>query len=465
MINIKNLKKKSGQKIGNGKLILTAYGSAEEVGRSAFIIEDRDRKILLDAGIKLMPNELSLAPEGLKERSAEIDAALLSHAHVDHSGYFPALWENGYEGKLHMTDPTKDITYLLWADHQKIEGTRHWSSDSLEQAYNSISTSKYQKKVKIADGISAEFYSAGHILGAAMILLDWDGYRILYTGDINDQQTPLFEGFEIPEEKVDVLITESTNGIRDIKPRQVVNNEFKADVQNVLARGNKAIIPSFAVGRSQELLCILTEEIKGHDIYVDGMINKMISITEKHLNSNWVDQPILNRLRSEKIYSPFKYENIKPITREAVGRTGDFREYLGSKQKPAIIVTTSGMMMPSPLHAHLKYHAGDPGNLIAITGYQAEGTLGREVLEGKRKVKLNQFRKSNIDVEIKANVKRYGFSGHVSSEGIADLMAQTKPDQIYLIHGDPLNLDQLGKKLTNGKFPTRLQQSKTIPIN
>ena len=120
-------------------------------------------KVLLDAGIKLQPSSLSLAPEGLKERANEIDAALLSHAHVDHSGYFPALWENGYDGKLHMTNPTRDITHLLWQDHHKIEGSRHWTEDGLEQAMASISTSKYNRKIKIADGITATFYNSGHI--------------------------------------------------------------------------------------------------------------------------------------------------------------------------------------------------------------------------------------------------------------------------------------------------------------
>ncbi|MHA2172301.1 MAG: MBL fold metallo-hydrolase [Candidatus Kariarchaeaceae archaeon] len=384
---------------------------------------------------------------------------------MDHSGYFPALWEHGYNGKLHMTDPTRDITHLLWQDHHKIEGPRHWTEEGLEQAMASISASRYNRKIKIADGITATFYNSGHILGGGMILLDWDGYLILYSGDVNDAQTPLFEGFESPDQKIDVLITESTNGIRDVKPRSEVNQEFHADIRRTLESGKKVIVPSFAIGRSQEILCVLSEKIADYPIYVDGMINKMNAITERYLSHDWIDKPLLDRLRREKINSPFKYDNINPITRQHVDRTGDFRRHLGNSSDPAIIVTTSGMMQPSPLHTHLAYAAGDRGNLLAVTGYQAEGTLGREILEGKRDVTLNSGWKETIDVSINAKVKRFGFSGHVSADGIKDLIKDTKPGKIFLIHGAPSSIKDLGHKLTNGFAPVSLIPQKAVQVN
>ena len=380
----------------SGKLKFTAYGAAEEVGRSSFILEDADHTILLEAGIKLQANGLSLAPEGLKERAKEIDAAVLSHAHVDHSGYLPALWQNGYHGKLFMTEPTLDIVTLLWEDHFKIEGSRHWSKNGFERAMESTVTLKYKERTEIADGIFIEFYNSGHILGAAMILIDWKGTKILYTGDINDQQTPLFDGFEMPDCEIDILITESTNGTRKIKSRQEVNKEFQSEVIAILESGKKVIIPSFAVGRSQEILTVLTEVIKTYPIYVDGMINKMIEITKKYLNPFWVDQPILDRLRAEKRENQFEYDNIFQITRENYDHTGDFRKFLGKSDEPCIILTTSGMFMPSPVHTHLFYAGSDQGNLIAVTGYQAEGTLGREIMEGKRKITLSKIGRAHV---------------------------------------------------------------------
>ncbi len=450
-------------KINNGKLTLTAFGAAIEVGRSAFILEDEDNKILIDCGIKLQPKRApSLAPEMILEHAPEITSMLLSHAHIDHSGYVPAIFENGYSGKLFMTSPTRDIVRLLWEDQIKIDG-RHWSADALDDAYTHIAVKKYKEVFEIGPGITAEFYNAGHILGAAMILIDWKGYKILYTGDINDQQTPLFDGFDIPDVQVDLLISETTNGLRRIVERKNVNVDFVSEIRKVLDGGNKVIIPSFAIGRSQELLCVLTEHIKDYPIYIDGMINKMIAITELYLTPDWVDEPILSRLKHEKIYSPFKYDNITQILPTEMN-THNFRRQLGQSNDAFIIVTTSGMMEPSPLHTHLRYAGGEKRNLIAVTGYQAEGTTGREVMEGKRKIKLSVGRNKEQDILIKARVKRFGFSGHTSGAGIEDLISAIKPKRIFLIHGDPSNQSDIANKVTNGVVPEILQNRAPVPL-
>ena len=449
----------------NGKLTLTAYGAANEVGRSAFIIEDGKRAILLDAGIKIQPKRApSLAPEGLKERVKDLSAIILSHAHVDHSGFIPALFEKGYSDKLHMTHPTKDIVRLLWEDQMKIDA-RHWRESGLENAWDHIEVHKYREVFEVAKGITVEFYNSGHILGAAMVLINWEGTTILYTGDMNDQQTPLFDGFEIPDIKVDVLLTETTNGLRKVKPRAEVNAEFIREVKKTLNAGHRVTIPSFAVGRSQELLIVLTDVIKNYPIYIDGMINKMVAITERFLSSDWVDKPLLDRLKKEGNYSPFRYKNITAITPDNLGNTHDYRRFLGKSKEPSIIVTTSGMMEPSPLHTHLSFTAHNKDNLIAVTGYQAEGTTGREIMDGKRVVKLSTARNKFKDVEIKSRIMRFGFSGHTSSEGIANLIEAVQPKQIYLIHGDPTNQDDLKSIITNGVVPYALMRKEKIALN
>lgn len=449
----------------NGKLTLTAYGAANEVGRSAFIIEDGKRAILLDAGIKIQPKRApSLSPQGLDGRVKDLTAIILSHAHVDHSGYIPALFEKGYSGKLYMTHPTKDIVRLLWEDQMKIDA-RHWGEDGLEEAWDNTEVRKYREVFEVAEGITVEFYNSGHILGAAMVLINWEGTTILYTGDMNDQQTPMFDGFEIPDVEVDVLLTETTNGCRKVKPRAEVNEEFLKEVMKTLNAGHRVTIPSFAVGRSQELLIILTEAIKNYPIYIDGMINKMIAITERFLNSDWVDTPLLDRLKKEGSYSPFRYKNITPITPDNLGNTHEYRRFLGKSKEPSIIVTTSGMMEPSPLHTHLMFTAHNKNNLIAVTGYQAEGTTGREIMEGKRTVKLSTSRNKFKDVEIKSRIMRFGFSGHTSSEGIADLIEAVKPKQIYLIHGDPVNQNELKERITNGVIPKALNHLEKFVLN
>ncbi|MCY3411193.1 MAG: MBL fold metallo-hydrolase [Candidatus Heimdallarchaeota archaeon] len=456
---------KTPKTFNNGKIKLTAYGAAGEVGRSAFILEDEEDTVLIEAGIKIQPKDApSLAPEGLLSRVQDIDTILLSHAHIDHSGYIPALYMAGFTGSTYMTEPTRDILRVLWEDQLKIDD-RHWDTDSMDLAYNQIKTTKYRQIIEIANGITIEFYNAAHILGSAMILIDWKGFRILYTGDINDQQTPLFDGFEIPDGAVDVLITETTNGLRQVADRQQVNLDFIAEIRRILDSGNKVIIPAFAVGRSQEILTVLTEHIKDYPIYVDGMINKMIEITERYLYAEWVDEHLLNRLRKEKIYSPFKYANVTQISPMKMENTHDFRRELANSKNPCIILTTSGMMEPSPLHTHLLRGGARQGNLIAVTGYQAEGTTGREILNGQRRVKLSVNRKSFKEIDIKAQVKKFGFSGHTTSEGIELLIKTIKPKQIFLVHGDPSNIEQVKAQMTNGVIPVQLAHSKPMILS
>lgn len=446
------------KKFFDDRIKLTAYGAAGEVGKSAFIIEDDSRKILIDAGIKIQPKDaLSLGPNGLKKRANELDAVILSHAHMDHSGYLPTLWEHGYHGKLYMTKPTKDIVQLLWQDHMKIEGERHWTPVGLDRATHNIETMMYREKREVAPGVTIEFFNAGHILGAAMVLIDWDGFKILYTGDINDAQTPLYDGFDIPDCEVDVLITETTNGLRKVQPRSEVNTQLINEVLDTLDKGHKVIIPSFALGRSQEILTVLSEHITEYPIYIDGMINKMNTITEKYLVKNWVDDDILRRLKREKTYTPFKYSNLIAITRDNVNHPQSFRDFIGKSDEPLVIVTTSGMMEPSPLHTHLKFIAGDPNNLIAITGYQAEGTMGREILEGAREVTIIPGWKAKpLKIKLKARIKTFGFSGHTSVEGIKILVDAVKPQQIYLIHGEMENQNQIAGYISNGVTPKSL---------
>ena len=445
------------------KLKLEAFGAAGEVGRSCFVISDSDRKIALDCGIMLRPKQPSLAPVGVDPIAKDLNAVILSHAHIDHSGYIPALYHYGFEGEIHATPPTIDITYVLWKDHLNIEGERHWNEEDMENA--TFEGHLYKKKFKVADGIYATFYQAGHILGAAQILLEWDGQLILYTGDINDKKTPLFDGFEIPDkEPIDIVITEATNGVRPIPPREKVGEDFKTTVEKAVKRKAKVITPSFAIGRSQEIEFLLGDFLDDVPVYIDGMIRKMNAITNYYIRPEWVSPKVFRYLRKHGLSNPFERENFIEITRENVNNPFHFRRMLGKTDNPAIILSTSGMMEGGPIHTHLEVHGEKKENVLAICGYQAEGTLGRAILEGEREIVVNEFIGKPTKIHLKANVETFRFSGHADIDGIKKLISNVSPKKIVIVHSESNEAYNAAKVLTNGVSPIVMDTMKKIDL-
>ena len=257
---------------------ITTFGAAQEIGRSAILIEDKDTKVLLDCGLKIRPKEPTQAPEGVAEIAKDLNSVILSHAHFDHSGYLPRLIKEGYEGDIHMTHPTKDICAILWRDHLRIEGERHWNEDNMYDTLYQIETHYYDRTFKIADGITATFYDAGHILGSASVLLDWKGQLIFYTGDINTYETPYHDSNKYPQlEEISIVISEATNGLRDLPNREGPNHAIIDAIYQTRKNSGITIIPTFSLGRGQEIEAILAYEFLGsnYSIYIDGMIQKM----------------------------------------------------------------------------------------------------------------------------------------------------------------------------------------------
>ena len=428
-------------------LEIRVFGASDSVGKSCVMISDKDRRIVLDAGIQLHPRKtglISTPPEGIDDYISSVDSVLLSHAHIDHSAYIPALYRAGYNGSVHMTIPTKEIVRILWKDHLKIEGPHHYSFVHLHTALDKISLHHYSKKFKIANGITAEFYDASHILGSAAILLDWDGTRIFYSGDFNDAKTPYHDPmtYPDPDEPIDVLLTETTNANRKLDNRKIITSNLTKSLLKCYSRGGKAIIPSFALGRSQEIQSYLVSDfdsfLRKYPLYVDGMILDMNNIYQKYMNEKWISPRLLIELKEKGLLSPFEHEWVKTIDDVQVsGKRGRKREKLGCQDKASIILTTSGMMEGGPVYDYLRYCGSDPSNGLFVVGYQVEGTTGSDIVSGKKKLSLdNGFGRIN-DVTLSLEVKRFAFSGHASLDGLTQLVRYTSPSKIYTIHGEP----------------------------
>lgn len=419
---------------------ITAYGATNFVGRSSFLLSDRDHKVLLDCGIELVPKQYSIAPKGVDNVAHDIDAFLLSHAHIDHSGYVPKLAQKGYNGSYHMTSPTKDIVYKLWVDHLKIEGRRHWTETDLDKVFRNIRTNNYNKKFKISDGITAEFLDAGHVLGAAQILIDWEGTLILYSGDINDRVTPMFDGYKLPDEDVDVLIIESTNGDRYVPERSKIDVGLGLLAKQTAVEGNKMLLPSFAVGRSQEILITLAfdRDLSDVPIYIDGMINSMNMITEHYLSEKWVSKRFLEKLKDMGLNSPFDRDNFIPIP-SISDKPHSSRKFVAKKNEGSIIVTTSGMLEGGPIHTYLELCGTNENNVLGFTGYQVEGTTGREIYDGEKEIVLQSDYKQKKNIILKNKIMKFPYSGHSSVEGLKRAMKNSGAQDVIMVHGDERN--------------------------
>ncbi|OLS32703.1 MAG: Ribonuclease [Candidatus Heimdallarchaeota archaeon AB_125] len=423
---------------------ITAYGATDYVGRSSFLLHSRDHNILLDCGLQLVPKQFSIAPKGVDNIAHKIDSVLLSHAHIDHSGYMPSLSKNGFRGNFHMTHPTKEIVYKLWLDHLKIEGRRHWSESDLDKVFRRIKTTEYNKPFKISDGITARFINAGHVLGAAQILIDWEGTLILYTADINDRITPMFDGYDVPDEEIDVLLSESTNGDRYVPERSKIDVGLRLMAKQIVDEKNKMILPSFAVGRSQEMLITLAldDDLNDVPIYMDGMINHMNMVTEHFISDKWVSKRFLEQLKDAGLHSPFDKQNLIPVP-SISNRTHNSRKYISSNEEGSIIVTTSGMLEGGPVHTYLELLGSNPNNVLGFTGYQVDGTTGREIFDGNKNITLrNNYGKSK-KVNLKLKVMKFPYSGHSSVDGLKELMVKTKAKDIVLMHGEKRNQDYI----------------------
>lgn len=448
---------------------ITPFGGSSYIGASAYLISDEYSKVLLDAGIQLFPRRTGRFSEGPDEVDfivGEIDAVILSHAHVDHSGYIPALFRAGYEGKVFMTTPTQSLVEILWKDHIKIEGPHHYSIPHLQQAIKSISTHKYNEKFKVSDGIFAKFTDACHVLGSAGILLDWDGEKIFYTGDYNDAKTPIHDpvSFPDPDDPIDYLITESTNADKTLESRKVISSEMIRSIRRSYSNGSKILIPSFSLGRSQEIQIFLSQELDSFlekfPVYVDGMIVQMNRVYEKFMTEDWVSPRLLLWMKEKGFRTPFSHDGLIEVN-ELFGRQTNrekVRKSLARGEGGRIILSTSGMMEGGPIFDYLRFAGSNSKNKLMVVGYQVNGTVGSDIASGAREIRITDSYQNFHDIKLMLNIERYGFSGHASSAGLIDFVRHANPKNTILVHGSNESQRIFSQKLSNEGFLTSKPQ-------
>lgn len=404
------------------------HGAAQEVGRSCIEIQcDDGDRYLLDVGIKFQEDGL-LFPENVLEIK-EVDGVFLSHAHLDHSGGLPLFEHKDLEGPIFSTRQTLAISRILLKDSYKIARIKNshpaYDGSDIKEVYKDSLFVQFDKWYTHRN-IRFKFFNAGHIPGSAMILLEIEGKKILYTGDINTRKTNLMfnahTNNELTDGDIDVLITESTYGNRELPTRDDVEKKFLDSVEKTIKQGGKVVIPTFALGRNQEILLMLAKRKWPVRIYCEGMGNK---ITRKILqtHSKYVDnKDILAEMFFEKIdwiSSPNKRKR--------------------ALKNQGIFLTTSGMMQGGPVMSYVKEIWHDKKNKICLMGYQCKRSNGRHLIED------GWLYIDGWKTIVKCEVEKFDFSGHADRKGVQDLITAINPKKVIFQHGDPESVQELKK--------------------
>ena len=419
---------------------ITFLGGADEVGASCTLIEVEGKHILVDAGIRQNVKQDTPLPD--LDKVGMPDAFLLTHAHTDHTGALPGLvpcLPIGVKG--YCTPATKAITRVLLqdskkrADRDKQEGKEpQFAPEEIDTALHYLKRMKevqWRKPEQICDDVTAEWIPAGHILGAAMIHIKGKRESILMTGDVSDTGQKTIPGMSDLLYQPDVMVMESTYGDRQHKDRAEEEERLISEVKGVIEAGGKVLIPVFAIGRAQEVILILKQAIQRGKIecpvWVDGMARDVNDIY-----SDFPDELLSSLQRKAKRGENIFYSaDIKPVPQ-------DFNRDEVSSWDPCCIVASSGMLNGGRSMGYFKQLAGNPENLIAMTGYQAEGNPGHTLLGLKKKEPEDRALKLNDGtcVSVSCKVERYSLSAHADSDQLTEFVGKVQPRELFLVHGD-----------------------------
>ena len=449
------------------EVILCCLGGVKQVGRSCFIVMTRESKIMLDCGIN--PGEasgLNAYPrlDWFNFNLDELDAVIISHAHIDHQGFLPTLFKFGYKGPIYCTEPTLPLMNLLQMDSVKISKSNGtylpYESRDVNEVIKHCITLPYGKPTDISPDITISLNNAGHIMGSATVHLNISGaHNILYSGDYKYARTQLLDSALSIYPRVETLITESTYGnTTDIMPDQtVVYRNFTETINRTLIEGGKVLIPVPAVGRAQEIMLVIDNEMREGrliecPIYIEGMISEASAIHMSYAHYLGYD---VRKSVSQGI-NPFQSEYFTVINGHGK------RDEVFSDENAAIIMATSGMLEGGPSVEYFKEIAPSPNNKILFVSYQINGTLGRRVLDGT----MNEV--SMLDKNGKVKVvpvrcqtqKMDGFSGHSDFNQIMSFVAKIRPKRVLVNHGERSKSDNVASAIYS-----RLKIRSGVPDN
>ncbi|XP_012679369.1 cleavage and polyadenylation specificity factor subunit 3 [Clupea harengus] len=417
------------------QLLIRPLGAGQEVGRSCIILEFKGRKIMLDCGIHPGLEGMDALPYIDLIDPAEIDLLLISHFHLDHCGALPwFLQKTSFKGRTFMTHATKAIYRWLLSDYVKVSNISAddmlYTETDLEESMDKIETINFHEVKEVA-GIKFWCYHAGHVLGAAMFMIEIAGVKILYTGDFSRQEDRHLMAAEIPSVKPDILITESTYGTHIHEKREEREARFCNTVHDIVNREGRCLIPVFALGRAQELLLILDEYWQNHpelhDIpiyYASSLAKKCMAVYQTYVNA------MNDKIRKAiNINNPFVFKHISNL------KSMDHFDDIG----PSVVMASPGMMQSGLSRELFESWCTDKRNGVIIAGYCVEGTLAKHIMSEPEEITTMSGQK----LQLKMSTDYISFSAHTDYQQTSEFIRALKPPHVILVHGEQNEMARL----------------------
>ena len=401
------------------KMKVSVLGAAKEVGRSAFLVSSERTNVLLDYGV-LLKKEPQF-PMHVKPR--DINAVVISHAHLDHSGYVPSLFLTSSNIKVLATEPTIDLTHLLIEDMIKISGFYlPFEYIDLVKMQKSCVNLEYRKTYGIKD-MNITLYESGHVLGGSSILVQNGDKKIFYTGDINTRGSKLLRPADLDFDEIDLIIMESTYSQSHQMPREQSEEKLMEFAHEIVDNGGTLFIPAFSVERAQEIACVFQAYKFPHKIVMDGMALKVNEIMLKYPTY----------LRDSQIFKQ-AVEDAEWIK--------DWRRRKNIVKEPCVIISPAGMLVGGTAVFYMENIMNSDKNGIALVSYQGENTPGKILLDQKMFKLKGEYKKCL------AHVKRFEFSGHNSRDELFEILDRIKGNpKVLTIHGDDNSCVKFSKEI------------------